>query len=97
MATTMKWASVEDFDVLGSSNRSHEVIRSELVEVPPAGFDRGDVAVSVGTELRRYATETGYVLSEHHAEMPGISVAILELFAWIIRRHGNLPRHPYIN
>lgn len=79
MATMHNRASIKDVERLSATDRNYEVIRGELIEVPPAGFDHGDVALAVAAELRQFTrqsgigrvagAETGYILSEDPAVM----------------------------
>lgn len=106
MATTKNRASIEDIERLNSSERSYELIRGTLVEVPPAGFDHGDVALAVGTELRRFAretrlgraagAETGFILSENPAVMlaPDASFVLSERLPQREDRRRFLPLAP---
>jgi Uma2 family endonuclease len=74
MTSTGTSVTIDDLEHDDLAHRNHELIRGELIEVPPAGFDHGDIALAVGTELRAYAkrtgtgraagAETGYILAE---------------------------------
>jgi len=74
METAKQATTIKDLERLGEDESRFELIRGELIEMPPAGFDHGDIALEIGTELKLYArrtgmgraagAETGYVLSE---------------------------------
>ena len=74
METAKRATTIEDLQKLGEDESRFELIRGELIEMPPAGFDHGDIALAIGAELRRYAREhqlgraagvaTGYILAE---------------------------------
>lgn len=106
MATMQNRATIEEIERLSSGDRNYEVIRGELIEVPPAGFDHGDVALAVGTELRRFAretglgraagAETGFILSENPAVMlaPDASFVLSERLPQREDRRRFLPLAP---
>jgi Uma2 family endonuclease len=74
MATIKSPATIEDLERLGDTECRYDLIRGELIEMPPTGFEHGDIALAIGTELRLFAqrtglgraagSEAGYVLSE---------------------------------
>ncbi|CAN5664223.1 Uma2 family endonuclease [soil metagenome] len=74
MGTAKQSTTIENLEQLPESESRFELIRGELIPMPPAGFDHGDIALAIGTALRIYArehqlgrvagAETGYVLSE---------------------------------
>ncbi len=66
---------VQDIEDCCESETRLELVRGELIEMPPAGFEHGDIALEIGTELKLYArqtgtgrvagAETGFVISEN--------------------------------
>ena len=60
-----------------------ELVRGELVKMPPAGFRHGDIGLAVASHLRRHvnamrlgrvvASDTGYQLSVDHVLAPDVS------------------------
>ena len=75
METAKRTMTIQQLEDLNESESRFELLRGELVEMPPAGFEHGDIALAIGTELRLFArrtglgraagAETGYVLSEN--------------------------------
>ena len=69
---------------------NYEIIRGERFEMPPAGFDHGDIALAIGAALRQFArdtglgrvagAETGYVISEDPETMlaPDASFVLID-------------------
>jgi Uma2 family endonuclease len=55
--TDHKLMTIEDVAALEDDGYQYELIRGELVRMPPSGFDHSDIGVGIGGELRRYARQ----------------------------------------
>ena len=61
----------------------YELVRGELVKMPPAGFEHGDIGVQVASHLHNHvkrmrlgrvvAADTGYQLADDHVLAPDVS------------------------
>ncbi|MEZ4521335.1 MAG: Uma2 family endonuclease [Thermomicrobiales bacterium] len=79
--------SIEEFAEISEPGR-FDLIRGELVNMPPAGGIHGEVAFEIGRLIgnfvvehklgRCYAAETGFVLNEEDATVLAPDVAFLE-------------------
>lgn len=56
MATRTVWTA-EDLARLPGNGRRYELIRGELVEMAPAGYEHGAVAFHIGLVLARHLPE----------------------------------------
>lgn len=59
MATTERLVTIEEIERLRDNEGRYDLIRGKLVEMAPAGFDHGDIALAIGGELRTFARRTG--------------------------------------
>src|SRR4051794_23888312 len=56
MTTTQpKLMTIEEFATLPDDGYRYELIRGELVRIPPSGYEHSDIGVGMGGELRRSA------------------------------------------
>lgn len=67
--TTSKLITAEEFMEMDLGEGMHELVRGEIVEVPPAGTKHGRVCMNVGFALESFGRRTGhgYVVSNDTA------------------------------
>ena len=75
--------TAEELYAMPDDGFRYELVRGELVKMPPAGFIHGRLGQKVGTRMDQYATrmrlglvagsETGYQLAEDHVLSPDVS------------------------
>lgn len=73
MATTEPQTTIEDLERLADSECRYDLIRGELIEMPPAGGEHGEIAAGIIGRLwshvtanklgRVYTSETGFLLA----------------------------------
>src|SRR6516162_7050237 len=89
-ATTQSLMSFEEFERLPDQPGKRELLKGELIELPPAGYSRNDIAERLflafrlaleaahargnAVELGRAHHEMGYVLSGDGYVQPDVSV-----------------------
>jgi Uma2 family endonuclease len=49
--------TIEEFERLPDDGWRLELVRGQVVREPPAGFDHGDIAIGIGSLLRRFVDE----------------------------------------
>lgn len=85
MAVEFKLMTVEDLLALPDDGMRHELVRGELVEMPPVGEEHGDIAVAIATllygpinaaGLGKVRVETGVILSKEPATVLGPDVSV---------------------
>ena len=74
MATVSQWITAEEFFSMPVDGMRHELVRGELLTMPPAGFEHGTVTVNIAMPLHNHvkrmqqgiivAAETGFVLKK---------------------------------
>ena len=90
MATQQALVTAEDLLNLPEDETRREILQGELIEMPPASGDHGDIAMEVGAQLRifgkqhklgkAYAAETGFLLERNPDTVmaPDVSFIIQE-------------------
>ncbi len=58
--TQKKLITAEEFQEMDLGEGLHELVRGEIIEVPPAGAEHGVVCVNVSFILATYARQTGH-------------------------------------
>lgn len=87
MATVIKTWTVQDLLVMPDDGRRHELVKGELIEMPPVGEAYGDIAGEIVALLHgpitraglgRVRVETGFIISRDPATVlaPDVSVAL---------------------
>ena len=79
--------TIEEFARLPDDGWRLELVRGQVVREPPAGFDHGDVAIGIGTLLRRFVdehdlgkvvgTDSGFVLFDEPPTVRAPDVAFV--------------------
>ena len=100
MAVQTRLITAEEFERLPFSERHVELVRGEIVEMPPAGYEHGGVGMSLAWRLgafveqnslgRVYLAETGFILSHNPdtVRAPDISFVSAARVAQQKRRAG---------
>src|SRR5687768_1408902 len=85
MASSIKTWTVEDLLAMPDDDRRHELVRGELIEMPPVGEEHGDIASNivllVGGPVKRSGlgkvrVETGVIISRDPATVFGPDVSV---------------------
>ena len=86
MATVVKTWTVEDLLAMPDNGLRHELVRGELIEMPPPGEEHGEIAANIAALLRgpiklagrgRVLVESGAVISRDPATVFGPDVSVM--------------------
>jgi Uma2 family endonuclease len=77
------YVTADELYAIPKDGFKYELIRGELVKMPPAGFEHGDIGVKVASHLHSHvkkmqlgrvvAADTGYQLAADHVLAPDVS------------------------
>jgi Uma2 family endonuclease len=86
-ATLTKPMTADDLLAMPSDDYRYELVKGELVRMPPTGFDHGKVAMNIGATLHDYvkrnklgqvcAAETGFILRQQPDTVRAPDVAFI--------------------
>ncbi len=93
--------SIAEFERLPDDGMRHELDEGELITMPPAGFEHGDVSGEIFTLLRVFVnrhglgkvvtTDTGFVLGEETVRAPDVAFVRKKR---VVRAKGFFPGAP---